>query len=157
MSQMEVENNDLSYKLNIYPVNNEFIASIDTSSNQNLEQKNVETVIILDKSGSMGLSVIKIIRKILPKFFEILKYDPEQEINLIAFESQTEVFKIKVKEFNDYKMFCGGGTAMAPAVTELRTLFEGFKGKIDSLRIMTVSDGEIFDQNDTKALGILWT
>ena len=152
MSQIEAE----SYKLNIYPVNNEFIASIDTSSYQNVEQKNsanVETVVILDRSGSMGGSVVKIIRKILPKFFEILKYDPEQVINLIAFECQTEVHKIKVKDFNTYKMFCAGGTVMAPAVVELRTLFEEFKGKVDSLRIVTISDGMIADQEQTKALG----
>ncbi|CAG9800237.1 unnamed protein product [Chironomus riparius] len=149
MSQIEAE----TYKLDIYPVNDEFLASIDTSSNQNVEQKNVETVVILDRSGSMGGSVVKIIRKILPKFFEILKYDPEQVINLIAFESRTVVHKIKIKDFHTYKMFSAGGTVMAPAVTELRTLFEEFKEKIDSLRIVTISDGMIADEEQTKVLG----
>lgn len=43
---------------------------------------------------------------------------------------------------------------MSPAVTELHKLFEQFnKTKVNALRILTISDGEIFDQALTKEFG----
>lgn len=147
---------DSQYEIKLYPIENEFIACIDTTNiHSSLEKVNskVETVVILDRSGSMGKSVYKIVHSVLPKFFEYLSYDPETVINLIAFESRTVVHKIKVDEFKDFKMFSAGGTSMAPAVTELQKLFEEFQSSIKSLRIVTISDGEVFDQQETKELG----
>lgn len=144
------------YNIKLYPVENEFIACLDTTNAENSKRnKNsrVETVVILDRSGSMDQSVYKIVHKILPKFFENLSYDPDTTVHLIAFESTTKVHKIKVGDFKDMKMFSAGGTLMAPAVAELHKLFEHFQSTVTSLRILTISDGMVEDQQQTKELG----
>lgn len=146
-----------SYELKLYPIDNDYIACLDTSSSTAEQSKKfhrVETVIILDRSGSMGRSVYKIIHSVLPKFFDLLSYDPETVITLIAFESSTTVQQIKVGDFLSTKMFSAGGTSMAPAVTELHKLFEQFRDQnVTSLRLLTISDGEVYDQQETKELG----
>lgn len=106
-----MEENESSQTIKLYPLNNEFIASFQFKLDESLiNQRLMETVIILDRSGSMGYYVEEIITKILPKFFENLNYDPESVINLIAFESQTELHKMKVKEFKYSKLRSAGGT-----------------------------------------------
>lgn len=147
---------DPKYEIKVYPIEDEFIACLDTTAYQklsNVKDVKVETVIVLDRSGSMGNSVYKIIHSVLPKFFEFLSYDPDTIINLIAFECQTTVHKIRVADFKDTKLFCAGGTCMAPAVSELQKLFEEFQSKVISLRLLTISDGEVSDQKETKELG----
>ncbi|CAG9811640.1 unnamed protein product [Chironomus riparius] len=147
---------DSPYEIKLYPIEDDFIACLDTTNILDSAQKihsKVETVVIIDRSGSMGRSVYKIVHSVLPKFFEYLSYDPETLVNVIAFESKTVVHKVKVGDFKDFKMFSAGGTSMAPAVTELHTLFEEFKSTVTSLRIITISDGEVFDQYETKELG----
>lgn len=144
------------YELKLYPLENDYIGCLDTTNVKYFSEKmnsRVETVIIIDRSGSMGNSVYKITHKILPKFFENLSYDPETVINLICFESSAKLHKIKVCDFENTPMFSGGGTAMAPAVAELHKIFEEFQSSVTSLRILTISDGEIFDPEETKNLG----
>lgn len=144
------------YEIKLYPLENEFLACLDTTKgqeqNDQIESK-VETVVILDRSGSMEESVENIVNNVLPKFFELLSYDPDTIIYLIAFESNTRLHKIKVGDFIKFKMFCEGCTAMAPAVAELYKLFEQFQSNVKSLRIVTISDGEVDDQAATKDLG----
>ena len=148
---------DLSqYEIKLYPIENEFLACLDTrqgqESSEQVESK-IETVVILDRSGSMGESVENIVNNVLPKFFELLSYDPETVIYLIAFETSTKVHKIKVGDFIKFRMFCEGCTSMAPAIAELHKLFEEFQASVKSLRIVTISDGEVDDQAATKELG----
>ncbi|KAG5667535.1 hypothetical protein PVAND_015514 [Polypedilum vanderplanki] len=144
------------HELKIYPLEDEFIASIELNR-QNPSPKahtKVEMVVILDCSGSMGSSVSKIINNVFPKFFELLSYDPQDEFHLIAFNDSTTLYKIKINELQDFKLDAEGGTLMAPAVTELHKLFTEFNNKkVTALRILTISDGEIWDQHETKKLG----
>ena len=137
-------------ELKIYQLDSDSIASIDIPDNENSPQ-HVETVVIVDRSGSMGKSVYKIVHSILPHFFENLSYESEQEFYFIAFESATYMEKIKIGDLKEKKIFSAGGTHMKPAVVELRKLFEEFKEKnVDSVRILTISDGEIFDPGEKK-------
>lgn len=150
---MEASEGFFSHELKVYPFADEFIASIDINSSTPSKLLN-ETVIILDRSGSMGGSVYKIVHSILPKFFELLNYDPESTFSLIAFECQTVLHTIKVGDLKDFKMHSAGGTTMAPAVTQLQLLFEDFiKKGVNSVRVLTISDGMVGDQVETKNLG----
>ncbi|XP_070508522.1 uncharacterized protein [Chironomus tepperi] len=144
------------YKISLYPIESEFLACLDTRNSQQQDdqpESKIETVIILDRSGSMEESVENIVNKVLPKFFDLLSYDPDTIIYLIAFESSTKVHKIKVGDFIKFQMFCEGCTSMAPAVTELHKLFEQFQSSVTSLRIVTISDGAVDDQEQTKVCG----
>ncbi|CAG9811641.1 unnamed protein product [Chironomus riparius] len=144
------------YEIKLYPIEKEFLACLDTRKGQESSEQvdsKIETVVVLDRSGSMGESVEMIVNNVLPKFFELLSYDPETIINLIAFETSTKVHKIKVGDFIKFRMFCEGCTAMAPAVEELYKLFEQFQSNVKSLRIVTISDGEVNDKKATKDLG----
>ncbi|KAG5666642.1 hypothetical protein PVAND_014658 [Polypedilum vanderplanki] len=144
------------HELKIYALEGEFIASVELKNQDSIQKKpkKVETVVILDRSGSMGNSVYKIVHSILPKFFELLSYDPESSFHLIAFESRTKLHKIKIDDLKNFKMFSAGGTQMAPAVEELHKLFTEFNDQnVKALRVLTVSDGEVWDQTETKNLG----
>ena len=94
------------YKIKLYPIENEFIAFLDTANIKNISndvKAKVETVVILDQSGSMEDSVDHVFNSVLPKFFELFYYDPEDVINLILFEDFAEVIKLKVKDFKEIK------------------------------------------------------
>lgn len=142
-----------SHVVKIYPFDGEFIASFNYKDD-NPSTSTLETVIILDRSGSMGNSVQKIVQKVLPEFFYNLQYDRKTVISLIAFECQTTLHKIMIGDLNRNTMRCAGGTNMAGAVENLERLFKVFKTKsVNFLRILTISDGEIFDGIETKKLG----
>lgn len=133
-------------ELKIYRLLNEFLGCIVLREHHQITKK-VETVIILDRSGSMGSSVQKLVNSVLPKFFSKLTYDSETVFNLIAFESQTVLHKIKIGALPSVQMVDGGCTFMSPAVKKLHELFEEFKCKnVGAVRILTISDGEIVDQ-----------
>ena len=145
-----------SFGNGIIPIENEFIAFLDTANIKNISndvKAKVETVVILDQSGSMEDSVDQVVNSVLPKFFELLYYDPEDVINLILFEDFAEVIKLKVKDFKDFEVISAGGTSMATAVDELEKLFKDFESSVNTLRILTISDGEVDDQAATKASG----
>jgi len=147
---------DITQEIHLYPIEDKFIAFLDipnTKSSSNIANSSVETVVILDRSGSMGGAVPYIVNYILPRFFKLLSYDPETIINLITFESKAQVFKIKVQYFGNIPIFCGGQTFMAPAVFGLHKIFESFQSNVTSLRILTISDGEVFDQQETSNCG----
>lgn len=151
---MEASEGFFAQELKIYPFDGEFIASIDLKGDVPIKSNACETVVILDRSGSMSGSVYKIVHTILPKFFENLEYDPEASFHLIAFESATVLHTIKIGELKDFKMHSAGGTFMSPAVMKLRELFEDFNKKaVTSVRVLTISDGMVSDQQKTKELG----
>jgi len=144
------------YEIKLYPIEKEFIAFLDTVNIKNFSNNTkakVETVVILDQSGSMEDSVEHVVNSVLPKFFELLSYDPEDVINLILFEEFAEVVKLNVKYFNDFEVISAGGTSMATAVAQLHKLFEEFQYSVSTLRILTISDGEVDDKQETRELG----
>ncbi|KAL7014465.1 hypothetical protein ACKWTF_015943 [Chironomus riparius] len=153
MPQTMDDSPNYSSNIKLYPIDNRFIACLDTTNAKTQSKSNLETVVILDQSGSMGDSVANIVNNVLPKFFEILSYDPETVINLITFESSTRLYKLKVKEFHNVELFSLGGTYMSPAVSMLLSLFKEFQFSVSGLRILTISDGDVYDQEETKVLG----
>lgn len=145
---------DESYDLQLFPLENEYIGVLNlTKLPLNTKVVRCETVIIVDRSGSMGGNVEYIINKVLPAFFNRLAYKPDDKIHLITFEGGVEYYKMTVKSLGSSQLRSGGSTYMGPAVTELHKLMDIFlKDGVESVRIFTISDGEIFDQPQTKQL-----
>ena len=134
-----------SHVLKVYPFDSEFIASFDYKDDKP-STSGLETVIILDRSGSMGRSVQKIMKCVLPQFFNNLHYDPKTVISIIAFECKTTLHKIMIGDLKRNTMKSAGGTNMAGAVENLERLFKSFQARsLNFLRILTISDGEVFE------------
>lgn len=119
-------------ELKAYKLQEDFVCSLSISdSNSDSEAsltsiKTPTTVIILDRSGSMGNSVRRITNEVLPLFFEKLSYEPESQIHLITFDCVCESFKCKVGDLRNLQIISRGQTMMSPAIHELTRLFSGF-------------------------------
>ncbi|KAG5668049.1 hypothetical protein PVAND_016005 [Polypedilum vanderplanki] len=114
------------------------------------EKRKLETVVILDISGSMKNAVKDIITKILPSFFKKLDYDENDEIHLITFNDNAEHYKMKVKDLKNSKIISNGWTKMLRAVEKFKLLLQEFnKTEIDAVRLLTISDEQIQDKNET--------
>ncbi|CAF4883686.1 unnamed protein product [Rotaria sp. Silwood1] len=99
-------NSDL--ELFLYPNENGFIGKLtlnlsdDSNINESLLSKsNVYTIVILDRSGSMGNSVPRFVNEILPLIFKSLNYDNNDIITLITFDSTPNKYTIPIKQLAD--------------------------------------------------------
>lgn len=108
----------------------------------------VQTIVILDQSGSMGDSVGYILEKVLPKLFATLGYMYNAPIDLIIFESTSRYYKTTASSIARLGLRCLGGTNFAPAIRDLKNLI--LSQENDRIRIITLSDGDICDKDDCK-------
>ena len=108
-----------------------------------------EFILILDISGSMGDYVNEIITKVMPKVFELLKYPENKKFYFIGFESDIHYYEMTKKDFLNSKMECLGGTSMQKVPLTLEKVLEKIP-TYSNINILTLSDGEIEDQNETK-------
>lgn len=139
-------------ELNLYPVDGQYVAELNvpTTSNTVSQPLKTETVIILDRSGSMGDAVERIVRKVLPKFFKNLQYRDSDSFHLIAFDDEVEYYEVKINELKVFDMSARDGTYMYEAVCRLSELLHMFQQKnVELVRILTISDGEISDSKET--------
>lgn len=139
-------------ELNLYPVDGQYVAELNVpnGSGNNTSNLKTETVIILDRSGSMGDAVERIVRQVLPKFFANLQCQASDSFHLIAFDDEIEYYELKIEELCDFDLSARDGTYMYETVTKLSELFEIFHQKnVELLRILTISDGEITDTKET--------
>lgn len=140
--------------LYVYPNENGLIGKLslnlsnDTKYNDRLLTKsNVCTIVVLDRSGSMGNSVPRFVNQILPSIFKSLDYGDNDRINLITFDSAANRYSIPVKQLASFAIKCQGQTYMAPAIDTLTNFIRKELPKdCQSLRILTISDGEVHDQ-----------
>ena len=105
-----------------------------------------ETICIVDRSGSMGQQVARIINVILPQVLTDLGYSNEK-IKIFMFDDKINIFDNTINEMCRYKIFAGGGTYMTKAIAELDKYFMTTKN--NRVRIITLSDGDLNDQADT--------
>lgn len=108
------------------------------------------TIIILDRSGSMGSQVERLYNKIIPGVLLSLGYKDDSEIHVITFDSETQLIKTTVKEMTSYKISCRGCTRMQDAIVMLEKTMAGIDKQ--SYRVLSISDGEIEDQEETLKL-----
>jgi Mg-chelatase subunit ChlD len=112
-----------------------------------LTKSNISTVVILDRSGSMGNSVPRFVNQILPDIFKSLNYAANDTITLITFDSTANKYTIPVKQLASFSIKCQGQTFMAPGITLLTQFIRNDLPKdCHSLRLLTISDGEVHDQ-----------
>jgi len=136
----------------VYPSANGYIGKLtlnNIESNSYLVTKsNVSTVVLLDRSGSMGNSVARFVNQILPKLFKQLNYDSNENMTLITFDSQAYKYTIPVKQLSNFEIKCQGQTLMAPGIQLLtQHLASELSKDCHSLRLLTISDGEVQDQD----------
>lgn len=138
-------------ELNLYPVDGQYVAELNVpNSSNNTSKLKTETVIILDRSGSMGDAVERIVRQVLPKFFANLQCQASDSFHLIAFDDEIEYYELKIEELSTFDMSARDGTYMYETITKLSELFQICHQKnVELLRILTISDGEIADTKET--------
>ena len=105
-----------------------------------------ETIIILDRSGSMDDNTDKLINRVFPIVFRKLNYKDSDTINLITFDSRIEYTKLQVRNFPSHPIHSRGGTSMSGVIPELEKVFRSGKKKF---RMITISDGDVWDQEET--------
>lgn len=140
------------YIVDLYPLDKEYVGEVTIDEGVHNEATNslCQTIIIMDRSGSMGNQVSRIINRVLPLFFSKLYYRPANVIQLITFESNSALHTEEVQRFPSLAIQTGGGTIMSPAVDICRHVFDRFDNN-KPVRLLTISDGEIQDQQQTKA------
>ena len=113
--------------------------------------QNTHMIIILDISGSMGNMVQRFCREIIPSILTQLYSDfIDYKITLITFASQTYVYKGNseiLKTITNIKP--GGCTYMQPALEQLLNIILDDDKKVLNYRILSLSDGELHDQEKT--------
>ncbi len=134
---------------------NNYIAKLDLRDDMLIESNETKvdfsTVIILDKSGSMYDSIDKITKIFLPEFFQKLNYNDNQNITFITFGSSGDS-ELLTHSFSEIKgginIDANGATYMCDALKLLKNYLENIN-KNKNIRILTISDGELHDQEET--------
>ncbi|KAJ6637003.1 hypothetical protein Bhyg_09729 [Pseudolycoriella hygida] len=146
------------FQMELHPMADGYICSLNIDKDaEYFSQKSnisnsVETVIILDRSGSMGNSVPKIVNEVLPIFFRKLHYQPDDIVHLITFDSYCELFTKRVSEFRNLPLNSRGCTNMTLGIKEFRKLFSTFDLK-NPIRVLTISDGDVDNPSSVKQEG----
>ena len=119
---------------------------IEEKKDKSKYSNNIELILIVDRSGSMYESYPKIFNKIIPLLLEKLHYPEDKDIHFITFESRTEYRKLKKETFINTKEEATGGTNMEGVFQELEKVLTN---ENLSYRILTLSDGDLFDSHET--------
>ncbi|UJR09050.1 hypothetical protein I4U23_013298 [Adineta vaga] len=144
----------------LYPNENGFIGklALNTSENANIKENllsksKISTIVILDRSGSMGNSVPRFVNQILPSVFKILDYNVNEIITLITFDSNANLYQMPLEKFPSFSIKCQGSTNMATGVATLTDfILKKLPQDCRSLRLLTISDGEVSDQQQVQTL-----
>ncbi|CAF1527425.1 unnamed protein product [Adineta steineri] len=137
----------------LYPNENGFIGKIALNTTGNvaidktlLSESKISTVVILDRSGSMGNSVPRFVNEILPGIFKTLGYNKNDTIILITFDSTPNLYKIPANQLSKFSIKCQGQTFMATGISTLtKFIRDDIPKDCHSLRLLTISDGEVQD------------
>jgi hypothetical protein len=132
---------------NIYPTFNGYVAKLNVPKQMIKSKSQCETIIIFDRSGSMGSNVQKLYNEILPKVFEKLNYSANDNITALLFDSNLNIYHETIDTMKNRYVRSGGCTYMTKAVNYLQEYFDTIDGK--NIRLLTISDGELDDQTQT--------
>ena len=128
----------------------------DDSATMNETSKNFTInkpylIIILDTSGSMGYEVPRMVQIIIPEMIKRLNINSSDNITLITFASLNDVNVFTGNEtyISNLNLNASGCTYMSCAVDKLYEMIK--KNEINNkiLRILSISDGELHDQDST--------
>ena len=145
---MEIEEEIPEYKMNIHKAKVGYVAELFVKEMQNQSKLNdIELIMIVDRSGSMGQWYTKIFQKVMPLLLDKINYPPNKKVHFITFDSEIENRKITKEEFINAK------NEKARGCTYMQGVFEELEKIITnpnlSYRILTLSDGELHDSQQT--------
>jgi hypothetical protein len=104
---------------------------------------NPKMIIILDRSGSMGQNVKRLVNIILPKVIHNLGYTDDDKITLITFDTTSEIYEMNISQMKSCNIASRGRTMFKPALQLLNKYLTTFNH--NTLRILTISDGMMHD------------
>ena len=102
-------------------------------------------LLIMDVSGSMQDVINNYIKTIIPGVLSNLNYRTKI-VTLITFATNSQVYNYNINQFKSSNINSGGTTLVSEAFQNLKSYFSKFSNK-KSLRILTISDGQIFDKD----------
>lgn len=105
-----------------------------------------EFVIIMDISDSMRYQLSNYIRIIIPEVLSNLNYQTKQ-VTLITFSADSNVYNYTIDQFKNSNIGVGSSTFVSGAFNNLKKYLSKFSKK-NSLRILTISDGQISDKDN---------
>ena len=146
---MEIEENNTEYTMKLHKAKVGYVAEIfvkeikDTSGKSN----DIELIMIVDRSGSMGQSYTKLFTKIMPLLLEKIHYPQDKKVHFITFDSKIEYRQLTKNEFMNAKgENARGCTYMHEVFQELDKILVNEKS---AYRILTLSDGDLHDSRET--------
>ena len=147
------------YELKLNKCFDSYLGKINISKNSDLLKINSSSIsntpkmiIILDVSGSMGEQVPRFVQKIIPRILNnIYKSNSSYSITLITFScfGDLNIYEGNSEQISKYNIYADGGTYMAQAVDVLYEMILNKKYENKIYRILTLSDGELHDQENT--------
>ena len=100
----------------------------------------------MDISGSMNDVINNYIKIIIPEVLSNLNYQTKT-VTLITFSSNSNVYNYNIEQFKSSHISSAGTTLVSDAFKNLKSYLSKFSEK-NSLRILTISDGQIFDKDN---------
>lgn len=134
--------------LNLYPSSNQIIGFCESENNVVGRDVLYQTIIVMDRSGSMGSEAQRLVQQIFPLFLQKLSYQPSNLIHLITFDSVSELNEVTLDELPELNISARGSTLMKDAVEICCGVFSSLDNK-KPVRLLTISDGQIYDQQLT--------
>ena len=110
-----------------------------------------QTVVILDRSGSMAGEVRRVTTKLLPAVFRKLRYKEDDRIVLITFDSCGSCEEYRVGELAGLPIDSRGCTEMSTGLQKLIDYFPKLQPNLP-LRIFIISDGEVSDKAEVLSM-----
>ena len=146
---MEIEKPNQEYTLKLHKGKVGYVAELfvpEIKGNSG-KSNNIELIMIVDRSGSMGQSYTKIFKNVMPLLLEKINYPQDKEVHFITFDSDIEYRKINKNGF------LNPNSENARGCTYMKGVFEQL-GKIinnpnSAYRILTLSDGDLHDSQET--------
>lgn len=136
--------------IKLHKVSSGYVAEVyvkEKTGKSNSKGDNIELILVVDRSGSMGQNYTKIFKQIVPMLLDKISYPSGKEVHFITFDSSTEYRKINKEGFmNPKNENARGCTYMEGVFNELQKII------IDptlSYRILSLSDGDLHDSEKT--------
>lgn len=164
---------DEKASLKLHPVDdNELIGTVAIAAKKK-QVDSIQTIVVLDRSLSMGDSCLRLTNDVLPEIFKQLSYDDKKVIHLVTFDSIGDKYEPTVNQLRTLPISCRGCTNMSTAVVLLHEKFKELGELVEELRrlnmlinasliadptkpvrLLTISDGIIDDREDTERTAI---
>ena len=122
---------------------------IKSNNKSSKMSSNSEFIFVLDKSGSMGDYVSNILTKVFPRVYDKLNFPENKIIHLLTFENNINEYSYVKNDFKSSSICNGCGTYMGEIPIKLEQLLKKFNSN-QSICLLTLSDGIIADQDETK-------